>query len=73
MSRQLGPVKQPRPWFIDLLSAGAFLVAGFAIVKVLRGFPMAAVFAGIIALGLSWYTSRSAFMTLFGLRDRFRR
>jgi hypothetical protein len=42
-------------------------------VKVLRGFPMAAAFAGIIALGLSWYTSRSAFMTLFGLRDRRKR
>jgi hypothetical protein len=56
-----------------LLSAAAFLVAGFALVKGLRGFPMAAVFAGIIALGLAWYTSRSAFMTLFGLRDRFRR
>ena len=53
MSRQLGPVKQSRPWFIDLLSAAAFLVAGFALVKVLRGFPIAAVFAGIIALGLS--------------------
>lgn len=73
MSRQLGPVKQSRPWFIDLLSAGAFLIAGFALVKGLRGFPMAAAFAGIIALGLSWYTVRSAFMTLFGLRDRWKR
>lgn len=73
MSRQLGPVKQSRPWFIDLLSAGAFLIAGFALVKGLRGFPMAAAFAGIIALGLSWYTARSAFMTLFGLRDRWKR
>ncbi len=73
MSQQLGPVRQSRPWFIDLLSACAFLVAGIALVKVLRGFPMAAAFAGIIALGLSWYTSRSAFMTLFGLRDRRKR
>lgn len=73
MNRQLGPVRQSRPWFIDLLSAGAFLIAGFALVKVLRGFPMAAAFAGIIALGLSWYTTRSAFMTLFGLRDRRKR
>lgn len=70
MSRQLGPVRQARPWFIDLLSAGAFLIAGFAMVKVLRGFPIVAAFVGIIALGLSWYTTRSAFMTLFGLRGR---
>lgn len=73
MNRQLGPVKQSRPWFIDLLSAGAFLITGFALVKGLRGFPMAAAFAGIIALGLTWYTTRSAFMTLFGLRDRRKR
>lgn len=58
---------------MDLLSAGAFLIAGFALVKGLRGFPMAAAFAGIIALGLTWYTTRSAFMTLFGLRDRRRK
>ena len=38
--------------------------------KGLRGFPIVAAFIGVIALGLSWYTSRSAFMTLFGLRDR---
>jgi hypothetical protein len=70
MSHELGPVRQSRPWFIDLLSSGAFLITGLALVKVLRGFPMAAAFAGIIALGLSWYTSRSAFLTLFGLRGR---
>ena len=70
MNRQLGPVKPSRPWFIDLLSAVAFLVTGFALVKGLRGFPIVAAFIGVIALGLSWYTTRSAFMTLFGLRDR---
>ena len=73
MSRQLGPVKQSRPWFIDLLSAGAFLITGFALVKGLRGFPIVAAFVGVIALGLSWYTTRSAFMTLFRLRDSRRR
>ena len=70
MKRQLGPIRETRPWFIDLLSAGAFLITGFALVKGLRGFPIVAAFVGVIALGLSWYTSRSAFLTLFGLRNR---
>jgi hypothetical protein len=60
---------QPRRWYLDALSALAFLALGILLLRPLKAIPALAVFVVLFNLGMAYFLGRSALRGLLRVRD----
>lgn len=59
---------QPRRWYLDGLSALAFLTVGVVLFKPLKAVPALAVFVVFFNFGMAYFLGRSALRGILALR-----